>query len=146
MDENGEFTKTTYKVGIDSPPASSYKLERTQARIDEINLQIEEFNEQIELNRQWFAQKQSEAQGLAVTLKEGIILIEFADTTHYTAPYRPYGYTTADFDSMMFSYNYWYEPNPQSGIPHPENEAVFGSFRDYWDQMSRGKLKITGKV
>jgi hypothetical protein len=51
LDQNGEFTKTIYKVGIDSPPASSYQLERTQARIDEINQQIEEFNEQIELNR-----------------------------------------------------------------------------------------------
>jgi len=53
LDGSGEFTKTTYKVGIDSPPASSYQLERTQARIDEINQQIEEFKEQIELNRQW---------------------------------------------------------------------------------------------
>jgi M6 family metalloprotease-like protein len=144
LDGSGEFTKTTYKVGIDSPPASSYQLERTQARIDEINQQIEQFNEQIELNRQWFVQKQEEAQGLAVTLKVGIILIEFSDTTHYTAPYRPNGYTTADFDSMMFSYNYW--TGVQGNLKHPEEEAIFGSFRDYWDQMSRGKFKITGKV
>lgn len=68
LDQNGEFTKTTYKVGIDSPPASSYQLERTQARIDEINHQIEEFNEQVELNKQWFKQKQAEAQGQPVTL------------------------------------------------------------------------------
>jgi len=54
LDESGEFTKTIYKVGIDSPPASSYLLERTQARIEEINQQIEEFNEQIELNGQWY--------------------------------------------------------------------------------------------
>lgn len=52
LDGSGEFTKTIYKVGIDSPPAGSYQLERTQARIDEINQQIEQFNEQIESNRE----------------------------------------------------------------------------------------------
>ena len=57
LDEIGEFKPTNYKVGIDWPPASSYKLERTESRIEEITQQIEEFNKQIELNRQWFAQK-----------------------------------------------------------------------------------------
>jgi len=147
LDQNGEYTPTSYKVGIDSPPASAYQLERTQARLDEIKEQIEQFNEQIELNRQWYEQKQAEAQGQPVTLKIGIILIEFTDTTHYkTDPQgnRPDGYTTADFDSMMFSYNYWIAP--LSNNIHPEGEEIFGSFRDYWYQMSKGKLKITGKV
>jgi M6 family metalloprotease-like protein len=148
LDEYGEFTATEYKVGIDEPPSESYQLERTQARIDDINQQIEDFIEQVELNRQWFAQKQAEAQGQPVTLKVGLILIEFQDVKHYrdTIPptVRPDGYTTADFDSMMFSHNYWIGGinNPK----HPEGERIFGSFRDYWDQMSMGKLKITGKV
>ncbi len=146
LNEDGEFSPSKYKVGIDSPPEFSYQLDGTQSRIDDINQQIEDFKEQLEINRQWFAQKQEEAQGQVTTLKVGIILIEFSDTTHFTSQYRPDGYTTADFDSLMFSYNYWYEPDPQFGTPHPENEAVFGSFRDYWDQMSRGKLLITGKV
>jgi len=54
LNQSGEYTPTNYKVGIDTPPASSYQLERTQARLDEIKEQIEQFNEQIELNRQWF--------------------------------------------------------------------------------------------
>ena len=146
LDGSGEFTKTIYKVGIDSPPAGSYQLERTQARIDEINQQIVQFNEQIESNRQWFAQKQAEAQGQPLTLKVGIILIEFKDVKHFDPDEFPRlgGYLTADFDSMMFSYNYWYDLTVPS--PHPENELVFGSFRDYWHQMSNGKLKIIGKV
>ncbi len=54
------------------------------------------------------------------------------------------GIWTADFDSMMFSYNYWIDdPGNQK---HPEGEEIFGSFRDYWDQMSKGKLKIVGRV
>ncbi len=97
LNQDGEFAPTSYKVGIDTPPASSYQLDRTQARIDEINQQIEEFNEQIELNRQWFAQKQAKAQGQPVTLKVGIILIEFTDVTHYTAAYRPDGYLDSRF-------------------------------------------------
>jgi M6 family metalloprotease-like protein len=147
LDQNGEYAPTNYKVGIDSPPASSYKLERSQARFDEINEQVAQFSEQIELNRLWYEQKQAEADGLglpAVTLKVGIILIEFTDTTHYTAPYRPYGYTKVDFDSLMFSSNYWYDTTVPT--PHPENEKIYGSFRDYWHQMSRGKLKIEGRV
>lgn len=84
-------------------------------------------------------------------MKVGIILIEFKDVKHYKSPpppfgNRPDGYLKADFDSMMFSYNYWYAPDPQFDSPHPENELVFGSFRDYWDQMSRGKLRIEGRV
>ncbi|NUM61839.1 MAG: hypothetical protein HUU44_06780, partial [Ignavibacteriaceae bacterium] len=67
LDENGEFTATEYKVEIDEPPSESYKLERTQARIDEINQMIEEFIEQVELNKEWFSQKQAEAQGQPVT-------------------------------------------------------------------------------
>ncbi len=148
LNQDGEFSPTNYKVGIDTPPAYSYQLERTQARIDEINQIRKEFDEQIELNRQWFAQKQAEAQGQPVTLKVGIILIEFQDVKHYrdTIPpiIRPDGYLTADFDSMMFSYNYWIDdPGNQK---HPEGEEIFGSFRDYWDQMSRGKLRIEGRV
>jgi M6 family metalloprotease-like protein len=152
LDESGEYAPTMYKVGIDTPPGSSYQLERTQTRIDEISEQVQEFNEQIELNRQWFAQEQLEAQGQPLTLKVGIIVIEFSDIEHYktTEPpnNRPDGYFTSDFDSLMFSYDYWFEPNPRPGFPspHPENEPVFGSFRDYWHQMSLGNFKIVGRV
>ncbi|MDP2366509.1 MAG: hypothetical protein Q8M94_22370, partial [Ignavibacteria bacterium] len=150
LDQDGEYAPTNYKVGIDSPPASSYQLERTQTRLNEIREQIERFNEQIELNRLWYAQKQSEADAheQPVTLKVGVILIEFQDVKHYrdTIPpsIRPDGYLTTDFDSMMFSYNYWL--GQVGNQIHPEEEAIFGSFRDYWHQMSRGKLKIEGRV
>lgn len=84
LNKDGEFSPSKYKVGIDSPPEFSYQLDRTQSRIDDINQQIEDFKEQLEINRQWFAQKQEEAQGQVTTLKVGIILIEFSDTTHFT--------------------------------------------------------------
>ena len=50
LNKNGEYAPTNYKVGIDSPPASSYQLERSQTRLVEIEEQIEQFNEQIDLN------------------------------------------------------------------------------------------------
>lgn len=115
--------------------------------MDEITEQIEHFNEQIELNRQWFEQKQAQASGQPFTLKIGVILIEFTDTTHYKTDSqgnRPDGYFTSDFDSIMFSYNYWV--GSQGNQKHPEEEAIFGSFRDYWYQMSKGKFRIEGKV
>lgn len=77
-------------------------------------------------------------------MKVGIILIGFTDTLHYQGGNRPNGYLTADFDSLMFSNNYWIGSGVNS--PHPEGEEVFGSFRDYWDQISLGKLKIEGRV
>jgi len=151
LNAQGEYTATTYKVGIDTPPPSSYQLERTQARLDEINLQVEQFNLQIEINRQWYAQKQAEADAQRqpyINLKIGIILIEFTDVKHYktTGLPRPNGYLKSDFENMMFSENYWYAPTPEYESPHPEEELVFGSCRDYWYQMSRGKLRIGGQV
>ncbi len=150
LNVQGEYTATTYKVGIDTPPASSYQLARTQARIDEINLQIQQFNAQIELNWQWYAQKQVEADAQSqpsVNLRIGIILIEFQDIKHYkTGPQgvRPNGYYKSDFENMMFSEDYWIGSGIES--PHPEGEEVFGSFRDYWYQISRGKLRVGGQV
>lgn len=139
LDQSGEYTPTNYKVGIDTPPASSYQLERTQARLDEIKEQIEQFNEQIELNRQWFAQKQAQASGQPVTLKIGIILIEFTDTTHYKTDSlgnRPDGYFSSDFDSMMFSYR---GLGKISQLNNSNNQLTF-------DQNSQGKIKLFGKV
>ena len=139
LDQSGEYTPSNYKVGIDTPPASSYQLERTQARLDEIKEQIEQFNEQIELNRQWFAQKQAQASGQPVTLKIGIILIEFTDTTHYKTDSlgnRPDGYFSSDFDSMMFSYS---GLGKISQLNNSNNQLTF-------DQNSQGKIKLFGKV
>ncbi len=150
LDQNGEYAPTNYKVGIDTPPISSYQLERSQARIDEIKQRIEEFGEAVERAGEWYAQKQAEAEAheQPVTLKVGVILIEFQDVKHYeNETNRPDGYLTADFEDMMFSENgVWFDTTVVGGTPHPENEAIFGSFRDYWHQISRGKLRIEGRV
>jgi|WetSurMetagenome_2_1015567.scaffolds.fasta_scaffold31694_2 M6 family metalloprotease-like protein len=44
----------------------------------------------------------------------------------------------------MFSENYWIGSGSNS--PHPEEEEVFGSFKDYWLQMSKSNLRVGGQV
>ncbi len=155
LDESGEFSPTHARVGLDLPPAESHQLDRSASRISVLNQEIAQFREQIQLNAQWFTDKQNAAMniGQPMVLKLGVILIEFQDVTHYNGGNRPNGYLKADFDSMFFSQDYWHQPSPtpEDPSPHPENEPVFGSFRDYWWQMSRpnglpGSLVITGKV
>ena len=145
LNEQGEYSPTIYKVGINSPPASSYHLERSEARMEEIFQRIQEFTESVKGAGEWFEQKQIEAQNQPVTLKVGMILIEFKDVEHFKStepPYnRPNGYLKSDFENMMYSENYWVDPEY-----HPENEEIFGSFRDYWYQISRSKLRIEGRV
>jgi hypothetical protein len=150
LNEHGEYISTVYKVGIDFPLAYSYQLERSQARLEEIQRRIQEFGEAVERSKEWYAQKQAEAdaQGQpSVNLSIGIILIEFPDFPHFSGPNRPNGYFKTDFENMMFSENgIWYDIDPTNGTPHPENEAIFGSFKEYWYQMSKGKLRVGGKV
>jgi M6 family metalloprotease-like protein len=145
LDGQGEFAPTNNKVGIDQPPAYSYQLERTQSRMDEIMLRIQEFSEGVERAGERFAEEQQEAPGGIVNWDVGVILIQFPDVPRFSdQEYRPNGYLKSDFDSMMFSYNYWV--GQQGNELHPEEEAIYGSFRDYWYQMSKSKLRIDGQV
>jgi hypothetical protein len=139
LDESGEFTPTTAKVGLDTPPAGSYHLERSPSRIAEIEQWIAQAQAQTDEARQWYAQHQ--AANPNSPFRIGVIFAEFQDFRHYAGGTRPNGYLKADFDSMLFSHN-WYN------IParHPEGDSVYGSFRDYWDQMSRGQLIVEGTL
>ncbi len=149
MDANGEYTPTASRVGIDTPqPSNSYKLSRSQACINTINQWKAQADSQTVQAAQWFAQKQAAAGSNAVVLNLGVIFVQFADVPHYIdtrpSPTRPFGYFKSDFDSMLFSQNYW--NGPQGNNKHPERDSIFGSMRDYYYQMSRGKLILTGTL
>lgn len=150
LDERGEFAPSSARVGIDSPPSESYHLERSPSRIAEIEQWLALANEQTEQARRWFAEQQAANPGSPVVLRIGVIFAEFQDIRHYVdtrpTPTRPFGYYKSDFDNMLFSENFWYEPSDTNHSPHPERELVFGSFRDYWYQMSRGQLIIEGTL
>ncbi|GEM_PF-1548552 len=144
LDAKGEFAATIFKVGIDAPPTYAYKLERSQSRITELNEMREIYDNRLNDPTSYNSKgKINRFSIFSVQLKKiGVILVEFTDRQHYGSPAG--GYQKDRFDSMMFSSNYW-TGNLGNNI-HPENEAIFGSLRDYYEQMSLGQFSITGNV
>ena len=59
LDSTGEYTPTTTRVGIDTPPGSSYKLERSAARIAAIKQRIAEAKTQTDQAAQWWCTEAS---------------------------------------------------------------------------------------
>ena len=75
----------------------------------------------------------------------GVILVEFEHDRHDSTVYGNYGYTKAEFDSMLFSRNYYYTA-PPNNTTSPDDENVYGSMWDYWDEMSYGQFDLNGEV
>ncbi len=149
LDTTGEFEASIYKVAIDTPPPYSYQLQRSRRRLDEIIAAVATFQQNIQDAAIWFEQKKTVAENLNlpyVELKLAVIFIEFPDIPHYISiPSRQYGYTASDFENLLFSTDStWSGTSVQTA--HPENEKIFGSFAEYWDAMSQGKLLITGNI
>lgn len=75
------------------------------------------------------------------TLNLGLIFIKFQDTdpdfTGYEAPY---------YEEMFFSVDGWYDNDGGDDSPHPDEEAVFGSFNDYYQEVSYGNISVTGRI
>jgi len=140
----GDYAPTTYRAGVDSPPAGAYQLQRTHPCTDTINAHIAQFSAQVTANAQWFAQKRAAANGQPVTLRIAVIFVQFANVPHYNPniPPRIGGYLQSDFNNMLFSQNFWI--GPQNNNKHPEGDQIFGSMWDYYSQMSLGKLLLTG--
>ena len=81
-----------------------------------------------------------------------IILVEFTDVKHdsfmSSDSMVPYDnkYKWLDFYNMLVRRDYYETPDPNnpSSIPRsPDNEPVYGSFTDYFDDMSNGRYNIT---
>jgi len=140
LDENGNFIASDSRVGIYDPPIESYNIQIPQSRLNEIENLRNEFNIQLQLADEWYRQKRIEANGGTVTLKVGVILVDFADSVHLQKIYkRQY------FNDMIFSNNgAWYDTSGTEE-KHPEHHRIFGSLRDYLNQQSCGKLDIIGK-
>ncbi|HID28909.1 MAG TPA: hypothetical protein EYP19_02765 [Desulfobacterales bacterium] len=151
----GEFVPTGLRVGIDRPvnvPVRPY--EQPEARQALIR-KIEAYNAAAEANRQRYLQRQRGGPSKAlskpsavsaqinqqeVTLSVGVLLVEFNGRPYYTGGNdRPNGYLADDFEKMLFSDDGY---NGES----PDQEAVFGSLRDYFEYQSHGLLHVTGQV
>jgi hypothetical protein len=155
---DGDLVSSGLRVGIDAPPPAAYHAVYSGNRLTAIQNRRVEFDAQVEQSRQWFMQKLNDArtQGVSANVRLGVILVDFVDALHFVDtehPRRPFGYSRADFDSMLFSEDHWYKPSPtpQDTSPHPENHPVFGSMRDFYWHASRpngsaGALVVTGRV
>lgn len=137
LDEDGEYTATTSRVGVDKAPAISKELKRTSKRITKINEEIELVNNQRSEKRKSII---SSAMGDGTTKKLGVVLIDFPTKRRDSSANDNNGYYKAEFENMIFSNGSYF-----GTTPHPENEDVFGSLRDYYAEMSVNSYQITGK-
>ncbi len=135
LDSTGDYTPSNRKVNIDQPLTESYHLERSSSWDAILQQRIEAFNTQLELNYQAYLNKMASGDSV---YKIGVVLIDFTPSEkHITQQYQN-GYNSYFYDSLIFSRNYW---NDTTGAIHPQGLDLFGSFADYWDDQSLGKLK-----
>jgi M6 family metalloprotease-like protein len=71
------------------------------------------------------------------TIEIFAILVEFKDVKHDPQ------YTLTDFNNMMTSVGIYTGPPPNL---HPQDKPIYGSIRDYWNDMSNGQVIFTGGV
>jgi M6 family metalloprotease-like protein len=144
LSANGDFVPSNSKVGLDTPIAESYQLQLGAAKQNEIDARKADYRRELEQNAGWFRQKREAANGGEVTLRVGVILVDFTPSRKHTddSDY-PYGYKKESFDKILFSRDYWY--GEFGNEKHPDGKAIYGSMRDYYNQQSQGKLDIVGK-
>lgn len=144
--KNGEYTASDARVGNDKPPAISHGLKRSASRIAEI-----------EAEREWYSQQLLDRRNTLIntmsltntTVKLGVVLIDFPTNRRRTDVHGPNGYYKVEFENMIFSTGTWYHTEDRNGnvtySPHPEFEKVYGSLKEYYDEMSVGSYGIVGK-
>ena len=146
LDEKGEFTASKARVGIDPPPQDSYELNRTSERIFELNNEKLWAMKQLDKKRKKII---NSGRARNTTIKLGVVLIDFPTNRRNRTAHDNQGYFKSDFENMIFSTDYWYSIKDRWGnvtyTPHPDGDEVFGSLKDYYDEMSVGKYKIVGK-
>ena len=139
LDSRGEFYPSNYKVGIDKPLSTSYLLQRTQDRIQQIEQERIDFGEQLQINFNNYINDPRFNGNTTPPMHVAIVLVDFTPSVRGD-------YTKADFDTLFFSTNYYISPAPNEDPRSPNSEQVFGSFRDYYLNQSLGRLDIRGKI
>lgn len=123
LDSASNLTTTSeFKVGIDTPPSSSYQLEYLDKSSGE--------NQGAS-----YAPSASSPNG---DYKIGIVLVEFSDKKHYEDSNGD-GYSISDYETMLFSDdNSW--NTDSTNATNPEGRDVFGSLREYYDFQTKGNV------
>ena len=138
LDSIGEYKSSNVKVAIDPPLASSFYLERSPVRLQEIETEKTEFFEEMYLKSQLYHQEH-----LYNTREDrnlGIILVEFSDLEHEGSDVIP----KWKYDQRIFSDGEWYDPEGDDDI-HPNYDPIFGSVRDYYWEQTNANVNILGK-
>jgi hypothetical protein len=108
LSANGDFVPSNSKVGLDTPIAESYQLQLGAAKQNEIDARKADYRRELEQNAGWFRQKREAANGGEVTLRLGVILVDFTPSRkHINDDDYPYGHKKESFDKMLFSQNEW---------------------------------------
>jgi M6 family metalloprotease-like protein len=76
----------------------------------------------------------------------GVILIQFSDfSTNDDAKGGGSGkYIAADYDNLFFSTGYY--NTPKNFVKSPDLDEVFGSFNDYWREVSYNQAWVVGDI
>lgn len=74
--------------------------------------------------------------------RAGVIYVDWPDLNFITTVNRPYGYLVTDYDSALNSTTgAWYDTTLPTA--HPENIRIRGSSREYWREITGGKMDIS---
>ena len=138
LDSRGEFYPSSNKVGIDTPLPESYQLERTPERISEIQSERDAFDQQVQVNFENFINDERFNGPDPEPFRLAVVLVDFT-------PSIGENYEKADFDTLFFSTDYYITDIPTNFPLSPDDEPVYGSLRDYYNDQSLGRLDIIGK-
>lgn len=149
INTNGDFVVTKYKVGIDNPAINGVRnnlLSTTEWR-----------NKIRKVSGHGLSKMINRTTTAPTSRYLKIILVEFSDIKHQNNNDWPksdttvFGkgrsagqypaYTAADFTNMLFSNNYY------KNINSPDGEPVYGSMRDYYQDMANGiSFSVNGNI
>jgi hypothetical protein len=146
LNELGDYAPTDYLVGKDDPNAAGIvkHLLRSAAWQEACRAKREAFErilENIRNQRHGINGAGKSVSGSSIqstNIQIDAILVEFADVKHDPQ------YSLTDFNNMMTSVDTY--TGQGSNTPHPQDKPVYGSLRDYWDDMSNGNVNFTGGV
>jgi len=130
LNSKGDYEFSKFKVAIDGPKEIPKHLERSSKMKAFIAEQRAKFEDQL-TSVQLGASAEAP---VATTYTLKLLLVEFQDIKHRTP-----GYTFQNFNDLFFSSGTYNNTSP-------DGEQVFGSVRDYYNQMSDGDLTIAGYV
>jgi len=128
--QDGKYVKSDCYIGITDPLKSDFE-----------KFQPDYFQKSNNIEERYLPEAISPVKTVTGSVSLGVILIQFPDRFGGYQRGNTYQYLGEYLDNKYFSTEVYTERKK-----HPDNALVFGSFNDYWTEVSYGKLTITGRV